>query len=330
MSAQTNVDAVAERVAGALDVAREQVDAADANVDRRLGPVARPASLARRLRRRGRAGWRAAPGRSRCRGRAFAARSGRARADGRRPDPSAACRARSARRSGRRAGTARSPPSTSARQASAAAAPLMAARPARLGRAARRGAQGAPAASPATRPSGASARQQLRQHGEDDGAAVLGARRVAVVQRAGCRRRARPRARRASTRPGSRRTVSKPRRVQLTSCRSRRCSTGARNGLRSPAGARKKRGASPVMSASVACAAAISRAIARGPSSEKRCEWRSLWFCTLWPRRDDLAAQGRVGARRARRCRRRSPARRARRAGRGPPASPPDRGRRRS
>ena len=70
-----------------------------------------------------------------------------------------------------------------------------------------------------------------------------------------------------------------------------------RNGLRSPAGARKKRGASPVMSASDACAAAISRAIAFGPSSEKRREWRSLWFCTLWPRRDDLAAQGRVGTR---------------------------------
>jgi hypothetical protein len=50
--ATDDVDAVAERLPGALDVALEHVDAADANVDRRLGPVARPASLACGLRRR--------------------------------------------------------------------------------------------------------------------------------------------------------------------------------------------------------------------------------------------------------------------------------------
>ena len=91
---------------------------------------------------------------------------------------------------------------------------------------------------------GAHALEQRRQHREDD-------RRAARVRAAlpSCSSRmspaARPWPRRASIAAGSRRTVSKPRRVQLTSCRSSRCSTGARNGLRRPAGARKKRGASP-------------------------------------------------------------------------------------
>jgi hypothetical protein len=35
------------------------------------------------------------------------------------------------------------------------------------------------------------------------------------------------------------------------------------------------------MSASVFCAATISRSIDLRPSSEKLCAWRSVWFCTL-------------------------------------------------
>src|SRR6185312_7457913 len=41
-------------------------------------------------------------------------------------------------------------------------------------------------------------------------------------------------------------TVSKPRRVQLARRRPSRLNTGSRNGLRNPAGARKKRGCCPV------------------------------------------------------------------------------------
>jgi hypothetical protein len=45
-------------------------------------------------------------------------------------------------------------------------------------------------------------------------------------------------------------------------------STGSRNGLRSPAGARKNCGRVPVSSVSVCCAAAISRRSAAGPVNE--------------------------------------------------------------
>src|SRR6185369_17822069 len=48
-----DLGSVAERVAGALDVAPLQLDAANADVERRLGPAARPAAVARRARRRG-------------------------------------------------------------------------------------------------------------------------------------------------------------------------------------------------------------------------------------------------------------------------------------
>ena len=111
--------------------------------------------------------------------------------------------------------------------------------------------------------------EQRRQHGEHHRRA---GRRCAPRCRraaAGCRRRARPSAEARQHAAGSRRTVSKPRRVQLTSCRPRRCSTGASNGLRRPAGARKKRGATPVRSASRACAAPISRAIAARPEQRE-------------------------------------------------------------
>ncbi len=85
---------------------------------------------------------------------------------------------------------------------------------------------------------------------------LLAPRRAARGRRAaaGCRR---PPCR-ASGAPAraaaSRETVSKPRRVQLTSCRPRRCSTGSRNGLRNPAGARKQCGRTPHRSASTCCA----------------------------------------------------------------------------
>ena len=302
----------------------QQLDAGDANVDRRVGPAARPAALARRSARPRQQAGEQALAAADVEDPARAARSGRARAGGRNRVASAACRARSARRSGRRAVGTRSPPSTSARHATAASAALS--RCASRGR--RRRCVGA--GSPRAR------RRQRHRHagrGRASAASSAGstssstarpssaARGVAVVQQqdvAGARGRA---SRRARTRRGSRRTVSKPRRVQLTSWRSRRCSTGARNGLRSPAGARKKRGSSPVMSASDACAARdLARHAPRGPSSEKRCEWRRLWFCTLWPRRDDLAAQRRVGARALGDAEEGRAARRARRAGRERPA----------
>ena len=62
-------------------------------------------------------------------------------------------------------------------------------------------------------------------------------------------------------------------------------STGSRNGLRRPAGARKNRGSLPTVREMPSCASAISARIPAGPSSEKswRCRW--LWFSIEWPRR---------------------------------------------
>ena len=109
---------------------------------------------------------------------------------------------------------------------------------------------------------------------------------------------ARPLVRRASTAPGSRATVSKPRRVQLTSCRPSRCSTGASNGLRSPAGARKKRGALAGESASRAAAPRRSRARSRAGRAARRCaRWRCAVVLHAVAAAHDLAAQLRDGAR---------------------------------
>src|SRR6185437_15166996 len=63
--------------------------------------------------------------------------------------------------------------------------------------------------------------------------------------------------------------VSNPRRVQLASRRLKRFSTGSRNGLRNPAGARKKAGRCPVTIPMVSWARSISAISPRGPRSEK-------------------------------------------------------------
>src|SRR5579864_6671252 len=84
----------------------------------------------------------------------------------------------------------------------------------------------------------------------------------------------RERVRRPSTCSRLAETVSNPRRVQLTSSSPARASSGSRNGLRRPAGARKKRGVSPVAALIDSCARAISARIPRGPRSEKRSRWR--------------------------------------------------------
>ena len=235
MSAQTKLGAaaVAERVAGARDVARHQLDAGVARTSAGVGgPAARASgrSPAPALVRREQAGEQALAAADVEHARA-AARSGRARADGGRPDRSPACRARSARRSGRRCRYGALAASTSAGQPAAAACSW---RRRGVARPRRRGAGSASRQGHARRPAARDALEQRRQHVEHHRPA--GAVRAAWPS---CSSRmspaARPRVRRAST-VGRRRarTVSKPRRVQLTSCRPRRCSTGARKGLRKP------------------------------------------------------------------------------------------------
>ena len=95
---------------------------------------------------------------------------------------------------------------------------------------------------------------------------------------------ARPRPRRRAMAAGSRRTVSKPRRVQATWARPMPARTGSSSGLRRPMGGRKKRGASPAASAIARCPAATSRRIAPKGRAAKALRWRSVWFSALWPR----------------------------------------------
>ena len=302
----------------------QQLDAADADVDRRLGPVARPAALARGLRRgREQAGEQALAAADVEHARARRDQAAREQMAEDRVPAQLAAREVPGEAAGAPVGRARRA-STSARHAAAASALLMAtrsrARPAAASSRAHRG-SALRAASPRRRPAARARSSSAGSTASTTGAAVAARAALPSCSEqdvAGARGRA---PRRASTSAGSRRTVSKPRRVQLTSCRSSRCSTGARNGLRSPAGARKKRGAlAGDVGERCLRGADLARHRLRARAARSACEWRSLWFCTLWPRRDDLAAQRGVRARALRRCRRRSRARRARRAGRARPA----------
>ena len=236
-----------------------------------------------------------------------------------------ACRARSARRSGRRCGSgalavrcscchAACGVSGSVRCGIAAAAVHARSRHAS---AERGGTAAASAWWPAARRA-RSARSSARQHRRAPPAARCGARRAWPSCSSRMSPAARPRVRRASTRCGSRsRGVEAAPRPAHQRAGPRRCSTGSRNGLRRPGRRAKEAGAGRSARPSTLLRARRSRARSRaGPSSEKvwRCAW--LWFCTLWPRAHDLAQQRRVRPARAARCRRRWRARRARRAGR--------------
>ena len=153
--------------------------------------------------------------------------------------------------------------------------------------------------------------KQDRQGFEHDGRApvVPHARDVAVVQQQDV---AGGEAAAKATRdgaPGSRLTVSKPRRVQATWARPMPARTGSSSGLRRPTGGRKKRGASPLASAIARCPAATSRRIAPKGRAAKALRWRSVWFSALWPRRTSSRAS--AGCRAARRPIRKKEARRA-------------------
>ena len=76
---------------------------------------------------------------------------------------------------------------------------------------------------------------------------------------------------RAWTASASEVTVSNPRRVQLASRNCRRDSTGSRNGLRSPAGARKKHGALPVIARNFILRAGNLRAAGRLVRGGRMC-----------------------------------------------------------
>ena len=286
------VGAVAERAPGARDVACEQLDAAHVDIDRRRGPGV------------GQRPWRAAApaARDQAGEQALAAADvehARARRDhaareqvaedripaqlAAREVPGEAARAlvRRARRRDERA------PGELARRRRSWRGRRAAARRER-----RRRQRHRPQA----------ARLDALEQGRQDGDGEQRGRRSRCAPhcrrgRAGCRRRRAgvPAARAA--RPDRVRTVSKPRRVQLTSCRSRRCSTGCRNGLRRPAGARKKRGAR---------AGDVGQARLRGadlarhrPRAEQREGVRMAVAVVLHAvaAGDDLAAQARLGAR---------------------------------
>ena len=200
-----------------------------------------------------------------------------------------ACRARSRRQSGRRCDTARARHASSSAGSAAASLQRLAQRH-RAQRALRDGLE--------------QARQHLQHHRRAAGG--CGAAWPSCSSRISPARRLR--VRRASTRAASPLTVSKPRRVQLASCNPSRCSTGSSSGLRSPAGARKKRGADAADAASSICCARCDLAAQRGADRAARnrvdadsCGSRSHGRCATQSR-----TQLRRNARHARRCRRTS------------------------
>ena len=192
--------------------------------------------------------------------RAGARRSGRVRSGRGTPGRAPACRARNARRS--------CPPSCRARSRASVQLGASAASGRRHLRAHAANASGRVTA---RRPS---ARMRASSGGSTSSTTALPcgrARGMAVVQQqdvAGLRVR---RVSRASTVPASRSRVSKPRRVQLTSDRPRRCSTGSRNGLRKPGRCAEARRALAGDLAAASAARARSRPRSRAGRETKSC-----------------------------------------------------------
>ena len=293
-----------------------QLDAGEAHAGRRRRP-SRPASGRAAPRRRRRSSrlasrpWPQPMSSTRAPRRDQAVRRG----GGGTPDPSPACRARSARRSGRRGGTARSP----ARPARARPA-----RPSRGSSRCRGHRVGAAPSARAARRQGdraqAGARRRARAAPAAPRGPPAGRRRCAPRGRraaAGCRRRPGRRARRASTRAGSRShgVEAAPRpahQLQPEAVQHRREERIAQAGRR----AEEARRCAGDVGEHVPARAPISRAEAARPEQREGVRMAVAVVLHAVAAAHDLAAQRRVARARARRCRRRSRARRARRAGR--------------